>query len=161
MAAIAEASRLADEAYEWVLAQGIVGRSEREVALAAEARIRELGAEPSFPAIVAAGANGAQPHAEPGERVIGAGELVVWDMGAMVDGYCSDCTRTFATGELDGEAAEVYELVRAAQAAALEGDPRGRRGPGGGRVGASDHPRRRPRRAVRAWARPRRRPRGP
>ena len=81
---------------------------------------RELGAEPAFSAIVAAGANGAQPHAEPGEDVIAAGELVVWDMGAQVDGYSSDCTRTFATGELDAEAAEVYELVRVAQAAALE-----------------------------------------
>lgn len=121
LAAIAEAARIADEAYESVLAEGIVGRSERQVALAAEARIRELGAEPSFAAIVAAGANGVQPHAEPGEQVIGSGELVVWDMGAMVDGYCSDCTRTFATGELDAEATEVYELVRRAQAAALEG----------------------------------------
>ena len=42
------------------------------------------------------------------------------DMGAMVDGYCSDCTRTFATGDLDDDAREVYELVRAAQEAALE-----------------------------------------
>ena len=87
---------------------------------AAEARIRELGGEPSFPAIVAAGPNGALPHAEPSEREIGAGELVVWDMGALLDGYCSDCTRTFAAGEPDDEAREVYELVRAAQAAGLE-----------------------------------------
>ena len=120
VAAIAEAARLADQAYEDVLAEGIVGRSEIEVARRAHARIRELGAEPSFPAIVAGGPNGAQPHAEPGDREIAAGELVVWDMGAMVDGYCSDCTRTFATGELGGEEAEAYELVRVAQAAALE-----------------------------------------
>ena len=112
---------------------GLAGRSEREVARAAEARIRELGAEPSFPPIVAAGANGALPHAEPGEREIGEGELVVFDMGAELDGYCSDCTRTFATGEPGDEAREVYELVRDAQAAALEAvrpgisRPRGRR----------------------------------
>jgi 3-dehydroquinate dehydratase type II len=120
-AAIAEAARLADEAYESVLAEGLIGRSEGEVARAAEARIRELGAEPSFPAIVAAGPNGALPHAEPSEREIGPGELVVWDMGAQFEGYASDCTRTFATaGALDPEASEVYELVREAQAAALE-----------------------------------------
>jgi Xaa-Pro aminopeptidase len=116
---IGEAARLADDAYESVLAGGLVGRSEREVALAAEARIRELGAEPAFSAIVAAGENGALPHAEPSEREIRAGELVVWDMGAKLDGYCSDCTRTFAAGKPDGEAREVYELVRRAQAAGL------------------------------------------
>ncbi len=82
--------------------------------------MRELGAEPSFPPIVAAGANGALPHAEPGERRIEKGELVVFDMGALLDGYCSDCTRTFATGEVSADAREVYELVRRAQAAALE-----------------------------------------
>ncbi len=120
IAAIAEAARLTDQAYEDVLGDGIVGRSEIEVARAAAARIRDLGGEPAFAAIVAAGVNGAQPHAEPGEAVIATGELVVWDMGAQVDGYNSDCTRTFATGELDAEAAEVYELVRVAQGAALE-----------------------------------------
>ena len=89
-------------------------------AAAAEARIRELGAEPSFPAIVAAGPNGALPHAEPGARAIGADELVVFDMGAKLDGYCSDGTRTFATGEPGRAGREVYETVLAAQAAALE-----------------------------------------
>jgi Xaa-Pro aminopeptidase len=90
------------------------------VARACEARLRELGAEPSFPPIVAAAANGALPHAEPGDREIGQGELVVFDMGALLDGYCSDCTRTFATGEPGGEAREVYGLVHRAQGAALE-----------------------------------------
>ncbi len=120
LAAIEEASKLADEVWGWSLERGLAGRTEREVARAAEARIRELGGEPSFPAIVAAGPNGALPHAEPGERQIGAGELVVFDMGAQVDGYCSDGTRTFATGELGEEAREVYDLVLAAQLAALE-----------------------------------------
>jgi Xaa-Pro aminopeptidase len=120
LAAIAAAAQLADEVYEWVIERGLAGRSEREVARAAHARIRELGGEPSFPAIVAAGENGALPHAEASEREIGPGELVVWDMGALVDGYCSDCTRTLATGELGDEAREAYELVRAAQAAGLE-----------------------------------------
>ena len=118
--AIAEAARLADEVYEAVLADGLAGRTEREVAFAAAAAIRERGAEPSFAAIVAAGPNGALPHAEPSEREIGAGELVVWDMGAQVDGYCSDCTRTFAAGEPEAEAREAYELVEAAQQAGLD-----------------------------------------
>jgi Xaa-Pro aminopeptidase len=120
LAKIAEASKLADEVWRWSLEQGLAGRRERDVARAAEARIRELGGDPSFPAIVAAGPNGALPHAEPGEREIGRGELVVFDMGAQVDGYCSDGTRTFATGEPDPEARAVYEVVREAQAAALE-----------------------------------------
>ena len=120
IAAIAEASRLADEVFEWVAERGFAGLSEREAARGAEARMRELGAEPAFPAIVAAGSNGAQPHAEPAEREIGAGELVVVDMGAKLDGYCSDGTRTFAAGEPGDEGREVYELVRAAQAAGLD-----------------------------------------
>jgi Xaa-Pro aminopeptidase len=118
--AIREASKLADEAWSWAIERGLRGRSERDVALATEARIRELGGEPSFPAIVAAGPNGALPHAEPGEREIGAGELVVFDMGAKLDGYCSDGTRTFATGEIGDRGREVYEAVLRAQLAALE-----------------------------------------
>jgi len=120
LAAIEEASKLADEVWHWTLEQGLAGRRERDVARAAEARIRELGADPSFPAIVAAGPNGALPHAEPGEREIGRGELVVFDMGAKLDGYCSDGTRTFATGDPGEEGGEVYEVVRRSQAAALE-----------------------------------------
>lgn len=119
-AAIAAAAELADEVWRWALERGLGGRRERDVALAAEARMRELGAEPSFPAIVAAGPNGALPHAEPGEREIGRGELVVFDMGAKLDGYCSDGTRTFATGEPGEQARQVYEVVREAQAAALD-----------------------------------------
>jgi Xaa-Pro aminopeptidase len=128
LAAIAEASKLADAVWAWTLERGLASRTEREVARAAEARIRELGGEPSFPTIVAAGPNGALPHAEPGEREIGAGELVVFDMGAQVDGYCSDGTRTFATGEPGAAAREVYDLVLAAQLAALGAIEAGKRG---------------------------------
>jgi Xaa-Pro aminopeptidase len=120
LAAIAAASKLADEVWAWSLERGLAGRSEREVAGAGEARSRERGGDPSFPAIVAAGPNGALPHAEPGEREIGRGELVVFDMGAQLDGYCSDGTRTFATGEPGEEAREVYEVVLAAQLKSLE-----------------------------------------
>jgi Xaa-Pro aminopeptidase len=130
LAAIAEAARVADEVYEWTFSQDLVGRTEREVMLAAHQRIRELGAEdPSFPAIVAAGENSALPHHESSEREIGAGEILLIDMGAIVDGYCSDCTRTVATGQLDNEAREVYELVRSAQASALDAISAGVSGP--------------------------------
>jgi len=128
LATIAEASKLADEVLVWTLEQGLLGRRERDVARATEARIRELGGDPSFPAIVAAGPNGALPHAEPGEREIGRGELVVFDMGAQLDGYCSDGTRTFAAGEPGEEAREIYEVVRHAQVAGLEAIRAGVRG---------------------------------
>jgi Xaa-Pro aminopeptidase len=116
---MAAASELADGVLRWTVERGLAGRTERDVARACEARIRELGAEPSFSPIIAAGENGALPHAEPGEREIGAGEIVVFDMGAELDGYCSDGTRTFATGEPEEEAREVYDLVLAAQLASL------------------------------------------
>ena len=117
---IAAAAELTDAVYRWAIERGLAGRTERDVARACEARLRELGAEPSFPPIVAAGENGALPHAEPRDREIGEGELVVFDMGALLDGYCSDCTRTFATGEPEDEDREVYELVQRTQVAALE-----------------------------------------
>ena len=116
---MAAASELADGVFQWTIERGLAGHTESDVARACEARIRELGAEPSFPPIIAAGENGALPHAEPGDREIGPGELVVFDMGAELDGYCSDGTRTFATGDPGEEAREVYDLVLAAQLAAL------------------------------------------
>jgi Xaa-Pro aminopeptidase len=128
LAAIAAAAELADEIWRWSLERGLAGRSELDVARAAEARMREQGAEPSFPTIVAAGPNGALPHAEPGEREIGRAELVVFDMGAKLDGYCSDGTRTFATGEPGEQGRAVYETVREAQAAALAAVRAGVRG---------------------------------
>ncbi len=129
LAAIAEASGIADEVWLWSVERGLAGRTEREVARAAEARIRELGGDPSFPAIVAAGPNGALPHAEPGEREIGVGELVVFDMGAQVDGYCSDGTRTYATGDPGELGREVYEVTLQAQLASLEAVRAGAKAP--------------------------------
>jgi Xaa-Pro aminopeptidase len=117
---IAAAARLADGVFEHLRERGLAGRTEREAALDLERELRERGADdPAFPVIVAAGAHGARPHAEPRDVEIPRDTLVVVDMGAQVDGYCSDCTRTFATGELDGRAAEVYELVLGAQEAGL------------------------------------------
>ncbi len=121
LAAIAEAARIADDAYETVLAGGLAGAHRaRGGARPPHARIRELGAEPSFPAIVAAGANGALPHAEPSEREIARASWSCGTWARSVDGYCSDCTRTFAVGRAPSGAREVYELVRAAQQAGLD-----------------------------------------
>jgi Xaa-Pro aminopeptidase len=118
--AMREAASLADDMYEYIRSRGLVGRTEHEVAVDVEREMRERGAEdPSFPSIVAAGPNGALPHASPGDRKIGTDTLVIIDMGCRVDGYCSDCTRTFATGSLSDEAGEVYELVLAAQEESL------------------------------------------
>jgi Xaa-Pro aminopeptidase len=119
LGAIAAASELADEVWRWSLERGLLGRTERDVARAAEARIRDLGGDPSFPAIVAAGPNGALPHAEPGDREMRSGDMVVFDMGAKLDGYCSDGTRTFAAGEPGEPAREAYDVVLRAQLAAL------------------------------------------
>ncbi len=117
---VAAAAALADDALRAELGRGLVGRTEREVALALEQGMRERGAsEPSFPSIVAGGPHGALPHAVPRDVAIPAGVLVVIDWGAKLDGYCSDCTRTYATGEISDEAREVYDLVLRAQEASL------------------------------------------
>jgi Xaa-Pro aminopeptidase len=132
--AIRAAAALADEVYGWLADWALVGRTEREVALALEHELRVRGADdPSFPSIVAAAENGALPHATPRDVEIPAGTLVTLDIGARLDGYCSDCTRTWATGELDDDLAEIYELVRGTQAAALDAV---RPGPTGAEVDA-------------------------
>ena len=117
---IRAAALLADAALEVVLGRGLAGRTEREVAFDLETELRRMGAErASFPSIVAFGAHGALPHAVPRDAEIPEGVLVTIDWGAQLDGYASDCTRTFATGELDPRDAEVYALVLEAQEAAL------------------------------------------
>ena len=117
---IRAASALADAAFERLIGDGLVGRTEREVAIALEADMRDRGAQrPSFETIVAAGPHGALPHAQPREVEIKAGQLVVIDWGAELDGYCSDCTRTVATGDPGEEAGQAYELVLEAQLAGL------------------------------------------
>jgi Xaa-Pro aminopeptidase len=125
------ASELADEALRGVLEAGVVGRTERDVAVELEFRMRRLGAEAaSFPSIVAAGPHAALPHAEPRDEKIPGNVLLTIDWGALSDGYCSDCTRTFATGEaISDEARAIYALVLRAQErglAAVKAGPTGR-----------------------------------
>jgi Xaa-Pro aminopeptidase len=118
---IRAAAVLADTAFERLLYDGLVGRTERELALALEYGMRERGADrEAFPTIIAGGPHGARPHARPREVEIRRGDLVVIDWGAQLDGYCSDCTRTVAAGEVGEEARSVYELVLQAQLVALD-----------------------------------------
>jgi Xaa-Pro aminopeptidase len=114
------AARLADEALQEVLAGGSVGKTERAVALELEFAMRRRGASGvAFPPIVAAGPHSALPHASPRDVEIPAGTLVTIDWGAMLDGYASDCTRTFATGEIDARDRDIFDLVLRAQEEAL------------------------------------------
>jgi Xaa-Pro aminopeptidase len=122
LAYIRSAATLLDDIYDWLREWGIVGRSEREVAVALEHEMRLRGAsDPSFPSIVASGPRGALPHAVRTDEPILTDTLVTLDIGAVLDGYCSDCTRTWATGEnLPGELREAYDVVCRAQRAAVE-----------------------------------------
>jgi Xaa-Pro aminopeptidase len=120
VAAMRRAAAVADEALRAVLDAGIVGRPEKRVAFDLYGAMLERGAEDlSFPTIVAAGPRGARPHAVPGPDPIPAGTLVVIDMGAVVDGYCSDMTRTVATGPLPPRMDDIYRTCLDAQLAAL------------------------------------------
>jgi Xaa-Pro aminopeptidase len=117
---IQAAARLADDVYDVLREQGLVGRTEHEVAVAIEEEMRRRGAEGvSFPTIVASSERGAMPHAVPADLPIARGTLVTLDLGARLDGYCSDCTRTWATGPLPDELENAYRLVQRAQAEAL------------------------------------------
>jgi len=118
--AIRRSARILNETYERFARENLVGRTESEVAWWIEQVLHEEGAEDvSFDPIVGSGPNAALPHHHPGERTIGRDELVIVDAGAKVDGYCSDCTRTFATGDLSDELRRAYAVCRAAQEAAL------------------------------------------
>jgi Xaa-Pro aminopeptidase len=116
VAKLRRAARIADRGLEALTAETWVGRSERELAW----RLRELlhahGAdELSFETVVASGPNGALPHAHPTDRIVEANTLVTVDWGVRVDEYCSDCTRTFATGSVTGELGRAYDVCLAAQ----------------------------------------------
>jgi len=113
--AIQAAVDLADRAFSYIV-ERLRGRTEREIALDLEFFMRREGASKlAFDTIVASGPNGALPHAVPTDRVVTEGDLVTLDFGAVVDGYCSDITRTVAVGKADGRQREIYQLVLEAQ----------------------------------------------
>ncbi|MHB1389834.1 MAG: M24 family metallopeptidase [Thermoleophilia bacterium] len=119
---IRRACKLADLALERLRRFRVIGKTERQVAWMLEATMRKAGSGPlPFEIIVASGPRSAMPHGVAGNRVIRTGELLVVDLGATANGYCSDMTRTFATGGLSGRQQEIYETVRVAQELAVRG----------------------------------------
>jgi Xaa-Pro aminopeptidase len=121
LAALRRAAALSDEVFAELAEEPFVGRTERELAWWIERRFRELGAEAvAFEPIVGAGATGARPHSIPGDAPIPTGTAVVVDAGCVVDGYRSDCTRTFLTGEPSDKILEWYRLCQTAQLDGLE-----------------------------------------
>jgi Xaa-Pro aminopeptidase len=116
------ACTITDRMFERLVSEvPFVGRRERDVAWDITRLFHEEGAEEqAFESIVGAGPTGAQPHGRAGDRIIESGQLVVIDTGCRVGGYVSDYTRTLATGDLDGEMREAYDVVLAAQQAGLD-----------------------------------------
>jgi Xaa-Pro aminopeptidase len=120
--ALRRACKTTDRAFERLLDVPFIGRRERDVAWDLVQIFHEEGAEAVWPEfIVGSGPTGSQPHGRAGDRKIGKHELVVVDAGGSIGGYTSDYTRTFATGPLDEELREAYEVVQLAQDAALGG----------------------------------------
>jgi Xaa-Pro aminopeptidase len=118
--AIREAAAITSEAFERFANERFTGRTERALAWRLDELFHELAAGPAFETIVAGGANGARPHSRPSDRVFEPGETIVIDAGARVDGYCADCTRTFATGQLPERLGEAYATCLEGQEAGLK-----------------------------------------
>ena len=115
---IRRACAIADDAFLSLSSMLAERPTERDFAVALEFAMRERGASGnSFDPIVASGPNGSKPHHVPGERVIERNELVVCDFGCIVDGYCSDMTRTVSIGDPGADARRLYEVVLRSQQA--------------------------------------------
>ncbi len=116
IAIIERAVKVIDDCFEHICRFIQPGQSEREIALELERLMRELGASgPSFDTIVASGVRGALPHGIASDKIVERGDMITIDMGAIVDGYCSDATRTFCLGEPTAEQQRIYGLVWDAQ----------------------------------------------
>src|SRR5687768_1775312 len=116
-----EAAAISDRVFGALAEERFVGRTELDLAW----RVRELfhehgSSELSFDTMVAAGENGASPHSDNRDIAVPANTLVIVDAGCSVDGYASDCTRTFATGDLPDDLARMYAVCLEAQVAGLE-----------------------------------------
>ena len=119
-AAMRRAQEVTDTAFKAVLDFIRPGLTEREIAARLVYELLSRGGEKvSFDPIVAAGANGSRPHAVPGDQVVDTGMFITMDFGCVVDGYCSDMTRTVALGQPTQEMEEVYAAVLAAQRAGI------------------------------------------
>ena len=115
------AQAVAEKSFEHILGYIKEGVTERDIALELEFDMRRAGAERvAFDLIIAAGANGSMPHAVPSDYRIRKGDFITIDMGAVVDGYHSDMTRTVALGEVSEEQKKIYDIVLKAQLAGVE-----------------------------------------
>ena len=122
IALLEQAIAIAERAFLDVTATLEPGVTEREFAAALDAAVKKHGARGlSFEPIVAGGERGAMPHADLSDRPFAPGEPIIVDWGAELSGYCSDLTRTFHLGPEPERFREVYEIVREAQQAAIEG----------------------------------------
>jgi Xaa-Pro aminopeptidase len=121
VARIRAACAIADDALGALLPTLADGPRERDFALDLEVAMRRRGATGnSFDPIIASGPNAAKPHARPTTRPIERGELVVIDFGCIVDGYCSDMTRTVSVGDPGTDARHIWDVVRESQWAGRE-----------------------------------------
>ncbi|MEK3991466.1 M24 family metallopeptidase [Robertmurraya sp. FSL R5-0851] len=121
IASIREACALADYAIEVGCSEIAEGKTELEVLAAIEYELKKKGvSEMSFSTMVLTGKNGASPHGNPGLTKMKKGDLVLFDLGVVVDGYCSDITRTVALGDISEKQKEIYDTVLKAQASAIE-----------------------------------------
>jgi Xaa-Pro aminopeptidase len=119
--AIRRATEVTNRVYERMAEERFSGRPEKELVWRMTELFHDEGAdEPAFETIVAAGPTAASPHALPGDRLVEEGELVLVDAGAKLDGYCSDCTRTFAVGEISDSLRELYDVCLRGQQAGLD-----------------------------------------
>ena len=117
---IREAARITDQVYAAFAEERFVGRTERDLAWRIGQIFHELGAHgTAFESIVGSGPTGALPHGRPTDRVVEPNTTVVVDTGCVLDGYDSDCTRTFATGDLPDDLAEAYDVCLRGQLAGL------------------------------------------
>lgn len=120
VARIVQAQRIAERALTEVLGDIRVGVTERQIAARLTYRMLWYGAENmSFDPIVVSGANSSRPHGVPSDKPIAAGDFVTMDFGCIVDGYCSDMTRTIAVGHVTEDMQRVYDTVLQAQRAGI------------------------------------------
>ncbi len=118
---IAEAEKIGDAAFKYVLDKIRPGVTEREIALELEFFMKREGATAlSFETIAASGKRSAMPHGAASDKVIEKGDFLTLDFGCVFEGYCSDMTRTVAVGNVNGTQREIYDVVLKAQKAALE-----------------------------------------
>jgi Xaa-Pro aminopeptidase len=121
LAAVRRSAAILTGAFARLAEEPFVGRTERDLVWRMAELMHEGGADDAaFSTAVGAGETGSSPHAAPGDRRVEVGETVVVDAGCRVNGYCSDCTRTFVTGELPAELEEAYDVVLRAQLESLK-----------------------------------------